>query len=134
MDNNIELKQDYGECFRSDKMMTSTGNYSGQLVMDNNISPINSFTITQWSQFVDIMVDQRTSDNEEQHTNVRNNECVTTHIRTLQNKHIQIPHKQLLQLYPGQIPCFAYEHRRIQLPLVAYLYSKHVQNNLSCIG
>ena len=27
MDNNIELKQEYGECFRSGKMRTSTGNY-----------------------------------------------------------------------------------------------------------
>ena len=51
--------------------------------MDNNIAPVNSFTITQWSQVVDIMVDQRASENEEKHTNMINNECVTTHQNTL---------------------------------------------------
>ena len=51
---NIELKKGVG-CYRSDKLLVTTGKYSGQLVIDNDVTPVDDFVVTLLSEVVHLI-------------------------------------------------------------------------------
>ena len=63
MVDNIELKKGVG-CFKSEKVTVTTGKYSGQLVIDNDITPVNGYAVTLLSEVVHIIVNKGSSEEE----------------------------------------------------------------------